>query len=158
MLYQPLKGIAGILGKPAPCTTKPKTISPGIHVTGQSLTANAGQVVGQYDLQIANGSFLKIITAGIPVQICATIITHANDVTNFMQHRVDWRVIANKNTLANDARFRFAPVATRDCLSVADAFRKEAKPLQEPIDIIASDIADSQDRLILVAGAQMPES
>ena len=53
---------------------------------------DASELVRQQDLQVANGVFLGVIAARIPLQLRAACIVHADVMSAFVQHRMQRRI------------------------------------------------------------------
>jgi hypothetical protein len=85
MIHKKLCCIFGVGLEPVLGTSKPKTVTPGIHVEHESLSADAIDMVGQHDLQVANSRFLKIVTTRVTVQSAASLLCHTDDVACFVE-------------------------------------------------------------------------
>jgi hypothetical protein len=85
MIHKKLCSILCIVLKPVARFAEAKTITPGIHIEHQPVAANTVNVIGQDDLQVTNGGFLKIIATGISVETRTSVLGHANDMAGFVQ-------------------------------------------------------------------------
>ena len=109
MIEQPFDGIVGVIFEPTPGGTKPKTVSPGIHVLHESNLADASDLVREKNLQIANGRLLEIVPTGVTIEIRAALLAHANRVARLMQQGMHWCVGSNEYTTTYNTRFTVAP-------------------------------------------------
>ena len=85
IIDQPLTCVVSISLKPGASIAESKTVAPCVHVGHQQVWTNAIDLVAEDNLQIANGSLLKVITARISLQLFAPFAGHANDMAGFVQ-------------------------------------------------------------------------
>ena len=85
MFLQPTRGIGSVVVKPRRRAAKAKAVTPVIHILHQSSAADARQLVGQQDLQIADGRLFEVVTTGVPMQRVAPRRVHADDMTGLVE-------------------------------------------------------------------------
>jgi UDP-N-acetylmuramoyl-L-alanyl-D-glutamate--2,6-diaminopimelate ligase len=134
---QPVAGILCILLEPGLRRTQPEAVTPGIHVRAQSCATNTRNGIGQQDLQIADGILLGIVPARIRMQAIAPHLIQADPVTGLMQDRVQRSGRKRIEDVANQPRFRVAPVGSGDGLAgIQQAIAQTESPQQFPDDSV----------------------
>src|SRR5271170_1516152 len=107
---QPFARVLGILIEPARGAAEAKCITPLVHVAAHACRAHIRQRLRQYDLQIANGAFFRVIAPCIGIQSGPAFRRHANEMRAFVQHGMHGRIEAGENLGTNQARLALAPV------------------------------------------------
>lgn len=73
MLLKPLPGILGIFGEPARGTAEAKAVALGIHLPAHALSIHAFEIISEQNLEVADGIFFVVTTAGIGVEVAASL-------------------------------------------------------------------------------------
>src|SRR5690606_12374627 len=105
---EPLARIGCVLLEPSSCGAQAEGVAPGIHVAPHARAAHAGQLIGEKDLQIANGVLLREIAASIAIERESPPRVHADRMTRLVENRMNRRVRAPMH-----------PIADQTCLAVA---------------------------------------
>jgi len=131
MSHQPLPGIRRVLLEPRPGRSQAEGVAPGVHVAAQALPTDPREVIGEEDLQVADGALFQILPSGVGVQLGAAFGTHDDGVAPLVEGGVHRGVAAHEEGGTAQARLRFAPVATGDGGALGHRHNRHAEAVEE---------------------------
>ena len=144
MICKKLLSVLSIFFEPRAGTSETKAVAPFIHVPHDPFAADTVDIVGQQDLQIADGRFFQVIASRVLIQTLAALVIHANHMTGFMQKRMHRGVGADVHAVSDDARLGIAPEAACDQFLVALYDQLETKSCQKRFKDLPPDISNGQ--------------
>src|SRR5690606_14848496 len=116
VLEQPPPREARVAAPPVADRAFAEAVAPRVHVVERLLAAEARQLVGEQDLQIADRALLVRVTAGIGRERIAPHAVHADVMPELVEQRMRGRIGAGIDPAALEAGFRRAPVRARNRL------------------------------------------
>lgn len=145
MINKKFMGVLGIVLKPLEGVSQAKTVTPRIHVSHDASASCTFDVVGEQNLQVAHSRFLKIVTARIAVEAVSTRTIHTDDVTGFVQERVQRCVLSDENRSANNTRLRIAPETAAYLFTSALHNKLQPESCKEGDQDTLANVIDGQD-------------
>ena len=145
MIYKKLPSIFGILIIPTTCITQAKAIAPRVHIRHKAIAPHILEEISQQNLQVADGSFLKVVATRVAIELRAPGTIHAYHVAGLVQERMDWGVRTNKHTMTNNARFAVTPETACDALAFGLNGQLQPVPLQQRRQRGGTDVVYCQD-------------
>jgi len=134
VINQPLTCILGIALEPRTGIAQPKAVAPGVHVGHQAITSDAVELTSEYDLQVADRRFLEVIAARVGFELLSPVAGHADDVTGFVQQRMQRGVTTSMNSATDDTGFTVPPETSDNRLTVLLHPDTQAIPVEQGFD------------------------
>jgi hypothetical protein len=120
VLEQPLPRAASVPRPPRAGRAFAKAVTPAVHVGEAALAAEAAELVGEQQLEVADAALLVVVAARVGGQSRPALGVHADIVAELVQHGVRRCVGAHVESIADEPGFGLAPVRARDRLAVRE--------------------------------------
>lgn len=121
--------------EPQSASAQAEAVPPGVHVTKHPRSSEAGDVIRQQYLEVADRVLLGIVAPRVPVEPFTTIDAHANAVTGLVEDGVRRRIPASVDGRTDEPRLRLAPIGPRDRVAVRHETQSEAIAREQPDDL-----------------------
>ena len=125
--------------------TRMPAVAPRVHIAEQTCFGNAGELLRQEHLQVADRIFLSVAAAGVSEQPLAWLGSHAHEVSGFVQDGVNGGILARVQVARAEPGLGVAPVASGNSCAHGNAFQTELEASQQCGELGLVDVVESQD-------------